>query len=381
MPDLDEDLHWMRRALKLAAKGYTAPNPMVGCCIVRDGKLVGEGYHTFAGQPHAEAAALAAAGANARSASVYVTLEPCSHWGRTPPCAEALIAAGVSKVILAAQDSNPKVGGKGTQKLLDAGISVRTGLLESQARKLNEDFFHFHETKTPFFVLKSAVSLDGKTATRTGDSRWISGEKSRELVHQMRAKSSAVMTGVGTILADDSLLTARFRKGTPPRQPLRIILDSHLRTPSESKAVKEACLHPDYSPLLIVTTKDAPKDAENQLTKDGVEVLRLESGIDGKISLRALEKVLYERQVVSVLVEGGGKLNSALIKEGIADKIVLFVAPKLIGGESALTFFEGCGAAMMADSIPVHWMSSRKVGEDIMIEAYLNSQTKETRGK
>ncbi len=371
LPDAVEDSRWMRRALRIAAKGYTAPNPMVGCCIVKDGVLVGEGYHTLAGKPHAEAEALSAAGDKAKGATAYVTLEPCSHWGRTPPCADALCTAAVKRVVVATLDSNPKVSGQGLDRIKDAGISVRAGVMESQARKLNEAFFHFHEKKSPFFILKSAVTLDGKTATRTGDSRWITGERSRAFVHQLRAKCSAVMVGIGTLLADDPKLTSRIARRKSPKQPLRIVLDSHLRTPLSSRAVQEARLEPVSAPLLIVTTTHASKEAEHLLFGDGVEILRLESGSDGKVPLKALEEELFQRQIISVLVEGGGTLNAALVEAGMADKILTFIAPKIISGSDAPTSFEGVGIAAMADAIHLNSMAVRRFDQDILIEAYL----------
>ena len=226
----------MRRALRLAERGFTPPNPMVGCVLVRDGVNVGEGWHPYAGQPHAEVFALRAAGEKATGATAYVTLEPCSHFGRTPPCADALIAAKVKRVVVATPDPNPQVSGRGLARLQAAGIEVALGVLEAQARRVNEAFLHFHTTGIPFVTLKAAMTLDGKIATRTGDLQWITGPKARRFVHLQRARSGAVLVGIGTLLADDAQLTARLPGVTLPRQPLRIVVDSHLRTPPDCAA-------------------------------------------------------------------------------------------------------------------------------------------------
>ena len=258
------DAPWMRRALRLAAQGFTPPNPMVGCVIVKNGESVGEGFHPYAGALHAERFALANAGEKARGATAYVTLEPHGHWSRTPPCTDALIAAGVARVVAATLDSNPKVSGRGIAQLQQAGITVDVGVCESQARRLNEAFFHFHETGTPFVVLKAAMTLDGKIATRTGDSKWITGEKARAWVHEQRARAGAVMVGIETLLADDAQLTARLPNVDLPRQPLRIVVDSRLRTPGNSQAVALAHSRPEFQPLLIATTERGGSGARNR---------------------------------------------------------------------------------------------------------------------
>ncbi|HLV80327.1 MAG TPA: bifunctional diaminohydroxyphosphoribosylaminopyrimidine deaminase/5-amino-6-(5-phosphoribosylamino)uracil reductase RibD, partial [Chthonomonadaceae bacterium] len=248
----------MRRALRLAARGWTYPNPMVGCVIVREGEIVGEGYHPTAGQPHAELFALEQAGERARGATAYVTLEPCCHFGRTPPCTNALIRAGVGRVVAATLDADPRVRGQGLAALQAAGIATSVGLLEALARQLNEAFLHFHATGTPFITLKAAMTLDGKIATRTGEAHWITGEAARRYVHRLRGQSGAVLVGIGTLLADDPQLTARLPGRRLVRQPLRIVVDSRLRTPPEAQAVRLAAVSPDETPLLIATTENAP---------------------------------------------------------------------------------------------------------------------------
>lgn len=381
-----DDSRWMRRALRIAEKGFTPPNPMVGCVIVRDGELVGEGFHPAAGEPHAEVFALRAAGGKAKGATAYVTLEPCSHWGRTPPCAEALISAGVARVVAAVADVNPKVCGKGLEALRAAGIEVECGLLEAEARRVNEAFFHFHETGTPFVMLKAAMTLDGKIAAHTGDSRWITGPKARAYVHRLRAQSGAVMVGIGTALADDALLTARVPGVELPRQPVRIIVDSQLRTSPTSQAVRIAAQSPAEYPLLIATTdlagRSAAESADNTakaelLKESGVEIIRLPADADGRVSLKALVARLAERQIISVLVEGGGELNAALLTDRLAHKALFFIAPKIIGGRNAPTPVEGQGAATMVEAVPLEQVRVRRFGPDLAMEGLLRYERPE----
>ena len=363
------DVFWMRRALRLAAKGFTPPNPMVGCVLVRDGRVVGEGYHGYAGQPHAEAVALARAGESAVGASAYVTLEPCAHWGRTPPCADALIRARIKRVVAALEDNDPRVSGEGLERLRKAGVQVETGVLAPEARRLNEAFFHFHATGTPFVTLKSASTLDGKTATRTGDSRWVTGEPARLFAHMVRARTGAVLVGVGTLLSDNPRLTSRLSP-PPPRQPLRIIVDSRLRTPPTSNAVRAARSDPNYAPLLLATTEQADEGREAALKSDGVEVVRLPAEKNGRVELAALMRDLARRRIISVLVDGGGEINAAFIGAGLAHKALFFVAPKVAGGKDAPTSVEGAGIAAMADALTLTDISLRRLGADILIQGY-----------
>jgi len=367
------DEFWMRRALKLAGKGFTAPNPMVGCVLVRNGQVVGEGYHRYAGQPHAEAEAMLAAGERAAGATAYVTLEPCSHWGRTPPCADALIAARVARVVSAVDDPNPRVAGSGLRKLREAGIEVTTGVLEREARVRNEAFFFFHATRRPFITLKAAATLDGKIATRTGDSKWVTGDAARKYGHRLRAQSGAVLIGIGTALADDPQLTARLRP-MPPRQPLRIILDSHLRTLPGSSAVRLARELPDELPLMIVCAESADPRREKGLEFPGVEIIRLPRSKTGHVDLKALVELLGKRGIISVLVDGGGSVNAAFVSAGLAQKALFFIAPKIAGGKDAPTAVDGEGVALMSDAVPMERVATRKLGADLLIESYFSAQ-------
>ena len=365
------DAEFMGRALRLAAKGFTPPNPMVGCVIVRDGVVVGEGFHPFTGQPHAEVFALRGAGERARGATAYVTLEPCSHWGRTPPCADALIAAGIARVVAATADPNPEVGGSGIAKLRDAGIAVTVGVLGARARRRNEAFFHFHETQTPFVTLKAAMTLDGKIATATGDSKWVTGAAARRYVHLLRAQSGAVLTGIGTVLADDPQLTARLPGMELPRQPLRLIVDSHLRTPPTANAVRIASENPDFAPLLIATTEAASAEREAALSLPGVEILRLPAEKNGRVNLIALRNALTQRHIISILTESGGELNAALLAAGMVQKALFFIAPKLLGGRDAPTPLEGAGRPEMAQAETLQAIHLRRFREDVAVEGYL----------
>jgi len=354
----------MRRALSLAQRGYTAPNPMVGAVLVKDGRVVGEGYHRRAGMPHAEVEALRRAGESARGATLYVTLEPCSHWGRTPPCAEALIEAGVRCVYAAMQDPNPLVAGRGFEKLRKAGIEVQVGVLEERARQLNEIFVKYHTTGMPFVTVKAAMSLDGKIATHTGDSKWITDEPARRLVHRLRARHDAVMVGIGTVLQDDPLLTVRLPRMKETLHRLRVIVDSRLRCPEEAQVLRvEDC------PTLIVTTASAPPEKIARLRERGVDVEVLPDE-GGQVDLNALMKSLAQRGVTGVLCEGGGTLIASLFAKRLVDKVVFFYAPRIIGGRTSPTAVEGEGYALVEECLRldrVHW---RKIGQDMMVQAY-----------
>jgi diaminohydroxyphosphoribosylaminopyrimidine deaminase / 5-amino-6-(5-phosphoribosylamino)uracil reductase len=361
----------MRRALRLAARGFTPPNPMVGCVLVRDSRVVGEGYHVLAGRPHAESEALMAAGAAAAGATAYVTLEPCCHWGRTPPCADALIEAGVARVVVATRDPNPRVSGGGIERLRAAGVTVEVGLLEQEARRVNEAFFHFHVHGAPFVTLKAASTLDGKIATRTGSSQWITGDPARLYAHRLRARSAAVLVGIGAVLADDPQLTARLNPA-PPRQPLRIIVDSRLRTPPASHAVRLARENPNGLPLLIACTESAPAEREAALSADGIEIVRLPPDDGGRVDLAALMSLLARREVISVLVDGGGELHAAFIAARLAQKALFFIAPKIAGGRDAPTPVEGAGVGVMSDAIPLYGSAVCRLGADFLVTAYFS---------
>ena len=349
---------YMKRALRLAARGRTSPNPMVGAVIVAGGKLVGEGYHKEYGGPHAEVWALEAAGERARSATAYVTLEPCSHYGKTPPCTKALIEAGVARVVAAVVDPNPKVRGRGVKMLREAGIEVEVGVLEAEAKRLNAAYFKHTTMGLPLVSLKAAMSLDGKIATAAGESQWITGERARKEAHRLRAVHDAVLVGVGTVLADEPRLTVRKVRG---RSPLRVVVDSEARTPPEA-----ALLTADERPPIIAVTERAPKDRVEALERAGAEVW-VGPAADGKVDLRALLRWLAERQIQSVLVEGGGTVAAAALAAGLVDRVYFFIAPLIIGGERARTPVEGEGIARLAEAWRLEGMKVRRIGEDLLI--------------
>ena len=363
---------WMSRALVLARRGlYTAhPNPRVGCVLVRDGQCVGEGWHERAGEPHAEAHALAAAGEAARGATAYVTLEPCSHHGRTGPCCDALVAAGVARVVVAMQDPNPLVAGRGIARLEAAGIKVQVGVLEAQVRALNAGFVSRMAQGRPFVRLKMAMSLDGRTAMRSGESQWITGPLARREVQRLRARSCAVVTGVESVIFDNSRLTVRAEQLDLPRgeliarrQPLRVVVDSRLRLP-----LAAACLS-EPGRTLIATLKDSEPERRARLEAAGAETVALPAGADGRVDLAALLAHLAEReQVNEVLLETGATLAGAMLAAELVDEMQLFVAPILLGGE-ARPLFELPGLSRMAQQRPVDIRDIRALGKDWRITA------------
>lgn len=355
----------MRRALALAVKatGRTSPNPLVGALVVKDGKVVGEGCHLCAGTPHAEVHALAAAGESARGATVYVTLEPCCHFGRTGPCADALIAAGVKKVVAAMTDPNPKVCGHGLERLKAAGVEVVEGVLACEAARQNEAFIKWVSTGMPFGIMKTAMTLDGKIATRSGRSKWITGPPARERVHRLRDACDAILVGVGTVLADDPELTARLPEGGG-KNPLRIVADSLARTPATAKVARDG-----LAPTIIAATAEAPPGQVAALEAAGAEVLILPRAATG-VDLRALWRTLGERKITSVLVEGGAAINAAALAANVIDKVYAFVAPTVFGGTAAPGPVGGEGADEVAAAVVLEDMSAEPVGEDILITAY-----------
>lgn len=359
------DEYWMKRALRLAEKGRgrTSPNPMVGAVLVKKGKIVGEGYHAKAGEAHAEILALKRAGEKARGSTLYINLEPCTHYGKTPPCAPAIIEAGVRRVVIGMEDPNTLVKGKGLESLRRAGLNVEVGVLEKQCRRLNEAFCKYILKKEPFVILKVATTLDGKIATRNGDSKWISGEASRRFIHRLRDHVDGIIVGIGTVLKDDPLLTARIKGG---RDPYRIILDSRLRIHEEAKVVK-------ISPLrtIIATTELAPRDKVERLEKRGVQILILDSK-QGKVNLKSCLLKLGEMGMVSLLVEGGSQINGSFLDEGLIDKLLLFLSPKVIGDSQALGIFGGKGVAKLKEAISIYEFRARRIGEDIFLEGYMS---------
>jgi diaminohydroxyphosphoribosylaminopyrimidine deaminase / 5-amino-6-(5-phosphoribosylamino)uracil reductase len=364
------DEQFMQEALALAAqaRGRTSPNPMVGSIVVKDGRVVGRGYHAKAGAPHGEVAALEDAGVQAKGATLYITLEPCCHYGggkRTPPCTKAIIAAGIQRVVAAMRDPNPLVSGQGLEELRQSGIEVKLSVLEAEAAALNEVFIKYITTKRPFVLLKVAASLDGKIATVTGESRWITNERSRLLVHQLRDQVDAVMVGINTVLRDDPLLTTRL-PGGGGRDPMRIVVDTHLRTPCEARllaASATAC-------TLIATSRAAPREKQLQLEAAGAKVLVVEGDGPG-VSLGLLMDQLGTMQVTSILLEGGGELHCSALRAGIVDKVLYFLAPKLIGGRSAPMAIGGEGFARLEEAVTLEKMHVRQLDDDLLIEGYV----------
>jgi len=363
MPTTPDDERHMRRALRLAARarGRTAPNPMVGAVVVAGGTVVGEGWHPKAGEPHAEVFALRAAGDAARGATLYVTLEPCCHFGRTPPCTDAVVAAGVARVVTAMTDPFPKVAGGGIAQLRELGVEVEPGLLRAEAAELNRAYVRAVSTGLPWVTLKMAMTLDGKTATRTGDSRWVTGEAARKHVHRLRDWNDAVMVGIGTARADDPQLTARVRGA---RNPLRVIIDHRGELSPESVLVRTA----RETPTLVVAGEDAQTTA---LEVAGVEVLRVPS-VRGRADLTAALRGLVARGVHSVLCEGGPTLGGSLLDAGLVDEVLWFVAPKLLGGADAFPALGGRGAERMRDATTLDQMRVRRLGEDVLVSGYVH---------
>lgn len=360
------ELQYMDRALELAAtaRGRTSPNPLVGAVVVQGGKVVGEGFHPQAGQAHAEVFALEQAGDQARGADLYVTLEPCCHHGLTPPCAERIVAAGIKRVIAAMTDPNPLVSGQGFARLREANIEVIVGVREQEARYLNEAFITYITKRRPFVTAKWAMTLDGKIACASGDSRWVSGTEARQWVHELRDQVDAIMVGIGTVLADDPFLTTRLTK-PDKKDPIRIILDSHLRTPPTAKLLQSG----SNAPTWIACLKSAVGQSSPLQQIPGVELLPVPAK-DGRIDLQVLLTRLAERKLTHILLEGGSTVNYAALQAGLIDKIYCLIAPKLVGGASAPTPVGGRGRSLMNTAWLTRIHGTRLIGEDLLIEAY-----------
>lgn len=358
------DQKFMIRALDLAAKamGRTAPNPLVGCVIVKDGCIVGEGYHLKAGTPHAEVHALAAAGDQARDATAYINLEPCSHYGRTPPCTEALIRAGIKRVVIAMKDPNPLVSGRGIARLRSVGIQVDVGLMFPEASLLNEVFVKSITTGLPFVIYKTAMTLDGKIATESGDSRWVSTEVSRQYVHQLRDRCDVILVGSETVIRDDPALTCRLPGG---QDPIRLIVDGKLRLAENAQVLTSSA----HSPCIIATTQAAPQEKVKRLKHlAGVEVWQYDSL--RYVPLEILMRDLVRRGWTSVLLEGGGGLAGAFIQNQLVDKIEFFIAPKLVGGNGPSPL-SGLHIQCMENAIPLKDLHIDMYGGDIHVIGYL----------
>lgn len=354
------DIEYMQQALALAARGrgLTRPNPMVGCVIVRDGRVIGEGLHERAGGPHAEVAAVAAAQHDVADATLYLTLEPCAHQGRTPPCTDFLIEHRPRRVVVAMEDPNPLVSGRGIAALREAGIQVEVGLLDTEARRLNEAFVKYITTGLPFVIAKCAMSLDGKIATRTGHSQWVTGESARRQVHALRNEVDSILVGSRTVMMDDPSLTTRLGD-LPGRDPIRIVLDAADYLLPDRKVFQQ----PSAAPTWIAVTTDRQYAGAQ-------DVLRVPRG-PGGVDMCALMAELGRREVTSVLIEGGGTTLASAFEAGIVDKVCFFVAPKIVGGRDAITPVEGIGIERMDEAIRIGQLEVSHVGEDFLFTGYV----------
>ena len=360
------DEYFMKVALNLAEKGmgFTSPNPLVGAVIVKNGNIIAEGYHEKYGESHAEVNALNNTVQDVHGATMYVTLEPCSHFGKTPPCANRIVESGIKKVVIAMEDPNPIVSGKGIKILRDNGVEVKVGVLRIEAEKLNEIFIKYITTKKPFTIMKAGMSLDGKIATHTGDSRWVTGEKAREYGHLLRQKVSAILVGVNTVIMDDPMLNTRLNN-VECKDPIRIVLDSHGRTPLTSKV-----LNINPSNTIIAVTDIASEENIRAFKERGAKVI-ITPAKNNKVDLQFLLDELGKKKIDSLLIEGGGEVNFSFLKENLVDKVVFFIAPKIIGGRDAKTPVEGEGIDYLKNVINLKNLQMTNMGKDIMIEGYL----------
>jgi len=362
--ELSEKEKWMRLALSLAKKGEgkVSPNPMVGAVLVKNGKLIAKGYHRYFGGPHAEVEAIQRAKDKARGCTLYVTLEPCSHYGKTPPCTQAIIRAGIRRVVIATLDPNPINSGRGVQELKKAGIEIELGVCEEEATKVNEAFFKFMKKRIPFVVVKVASSLDGKIATSKGESKWITGQKAREFAHRLRDKMDAILVGINTVISDDPSLLA------PSKDSLaRVILDSKLRIPLNSKILKDQ----DKADTFIFTTSKADRQKLCELKSRGIKVAIVKEDQDGRVDLEEVLKKLASLEIMILLVEGGGKVIGSFFDKGLVDKLFLFLAPRIIGGRNSLTWVEGRGVDLLSQTPHIEVSSLRKIGQDLLLEGYV----------
>ncbi|MBN1318080.1 MAG: bifunctional diaminohydroxyphosphoribosylaminopyrimidine deaminase/5-amino-6-(5-phosphoribosylamino)uracil reductase RibD [Anaerolineales bacterium] len=356
---------YMMRVLQLAerGRGRTSPNPMVGAVIVKDGQIVGEGYHPKAGQPHAEIFALRAAGEKARGGTLYVNLEPCCHYGRTPPCTQAIIRAGISEVHFSMLDPNPQVAGKGAAELEAAGIRTVIGERQEQAHELNEVFIHWMATGMPFVVAKFGMSLDGKIATRTGDSRWITNTESRTYTHTLRDQLDAILVGADTVIIDDPMLTTRLDKDDV-KHPLRIVLDSKGRIPIDARILDSAL----PGKTIVASTEVVAVERRQALAEKGIELLVCPED-DGRVDIKSLLVKLGSRQITSLLVEGGGTMMASFLEKGLVNKMLSIIAPLIIGGD-APTPVGGLGVDRLADAWRLTRLDVRQFGTDVLVSGY-----------
>lgn len=359
--------HYMRMALDLAFKGagYVSPNPMVGAVVVKDGGVVGQGYHQAVGGPHAEVNAIDDAGDQAFEATLYVTLEPCNHQGRTPPCTQKIIDAGIRQVIVAMADPNPNVAGGGNVYLQSKGVDVTCGICEQEAVRLNESFIKYIRTGRPFVVLKMAATLDGRIATRTGHARWVTGPQAREFVHQLRHNMDGIMVGVGTAKADDPELTCRIESGQAV-DPIRVVLDTHLSLSPTARMLNQS----SSAKTIIVCAPDAEKQKKANLQNRGAKILEV-SLEHGRIDLKMLMDQLGDQGITSLLIEGGAQVAASILQAGVADKVHFFYAPKIMGGEDGIPMFAGQGPDKMDQCLSVKEAHVSRMGHDILVTGYL----------
>lgn len=362
-----DDTHYMELALELARKGqgFTSPNPMVGAVVVKGGRVTGSGYHHAAGQPHAEVNAIEDAGDGAEGAALYVNLEPCNHTGRTPPCTHKILQAGIRRVVVAMRDPNTEVTGGGIEFLKKHGVQVELGVGEEKARRLNEAFVKFMCTKRPFVILKCAATLDGYIATRSGDSKWITNEQSRGVVHKLRHAVDAILVGINTVTADDPSLTTRMESG-PGMDPVRIILDSRLSISPQAKVLR---LKSDSDTILVVGNS-VVEEKRSAFEKKGVQII--ETPLKNNfIDMDYLMDLLGSMRITSLLIEGGGRIIASALHARIVDKVMFFYAPKILGGDDGVAICRGTGALAMADAIRVKDIAAQRYGDDVLIEGYI----------
>lgn len=360
----------MERACRLALRGLgtARPNPMVGAVLVKDGAVIGTGYHRRPGEPHAEVVAVSGSRIDPEGSTLYVNLEPCCHFGRTPPCVDYILSRKIRRVVIGTVDPNPLVNGRSIERLRAEGVDVVCGVLEERCRKVNEVFLKYIRTQRPFVILKVAMSLDGKIASSSRLSRWISSDTSRKSVHRLRGMVDAVMVGSGTVAADDPLLTVRQGKSRSGGNPLRVVLDSGLSVPMTANVVRTA----GEARTLIATTDRAPVEKAEALREKGVEILVFPADDEGRVPMGAVFAELGQRGIQSVLVEGGSRVFTDALQRGLADKLLVFVAPSLLGGRTAPSFFEGRGVGKPSEAIKIHGMEVKRSGPDILIQGYLH---------
>lgn len=363
--NVKDDNYYMKKAIELARKGegYTSPNPMVGALVVKAGEIIGKGYHKYYGGSHAEVYALDEAGERARGATIYVSLEPCSHYGKTPPCSLKVIQSGVKKAVIAMKDPNPLVAGKGIEQLQEAGIEVVVGILEEEAKELNEVFLKYITSEYPYIYLKTAQTLDGYLATKIGDSKWITNEKARQIGHRLRHKVDAVLVGIGTVLKDNPALTTRLPENNG-KDSIRIILDARLETPLDSKIINQK----SEASTIIVTGDQIDKEKKELLSKkEQVEILSFPLNKKGRIPLEELLKILHGRSISSILIEGGGKVNHSFLQSGLVDKIYAFIAPKILGGNDGISVFSGEGPELMKNVKVLKDIEYQRIEDNILL--------------